>query len=196
MYDVEDLSGYTAASLHPVVSGAFADYVIPMRTDVVQLDALLTRRGWEPAWSRGLSRDGRLVGFWLTGTDDVRGEAYCIMAGILPEARGSGGIDAMFGQVRAAASGRAHRLEVIRGNDRAARAYRRLGFETARVLHYYELLASAARLGEPGWPVAVEPGWPVATCPRSWWTPQRAGAASGVPCSLRRCGTRRPGVSR
>jgi ribosomal protein S18 acetylase RimI-like enzyme len=169
MYDVvDDLSGYTAASLHPVVSGAFADYLIPMRTDVSQLDALLTRRGWEPAWSCGLSQGGRLVGFWLTGNDDPGDEAYCIMAGILPEARGNGGLDAMFGHVRAATSSRPHRLEVIRGNDRAARAYRRLGFEAARVLHYYELRGTAARLGEPGWPVVVEPWTAAALPPESW----------------------------
>jgi ribosomal protein S18 acetylase RimI-like enzyme len=168
MYDVVALSGYTAASLQPVVSGAFADYLVPMRPDVPQLDALLTRRGWEQAWSFGLSQDGRLVGFWLTGGDDLGNEAYCIMAGILPEARGKGGIDAMFGHVRAVTDNRPHRLEVIRGNDRAARAYRRLGFEAARVLHYYQLPGTATRLGEPEWPVAVEP-WTAAELPPDSW---------------------------
>jgi ribosomal protein S18 acetylase RimI-like enzyme len=168
MYDVVALSGYTAASLQPVVSGAFADYLVPMRPDVPQLDALLTRRGWEQAWSFGLSEDGRLVGFWLTGGDDLGNEAYCIMAGILPEARGNGGIDAMFGHVRAVTNNRPHRLEVIRGNDRAARAYLRLGFEAARVLHYYQLPGAAARLREPEWPVVVEP-WTAAELPPESW---------------------------
>jgi hypothetical protein len=82
---VGDLAGYRAADLYPVVSEAFADYVIPLRADPASLDALLTRRGWEPAWSFGLFRRGRLAGFWLTGRDDSRTEAYCIMTGILPE---------------------------------------------------------------------------------------------------------------
>jgi ribosomal protein S18 acetylase RimI-like enzyme len=168
MYDVVALSGYTTAILQPVVSGAFADYLVPMQPDVPQLDALLTRRGWEQAWSFGLSEDGRLVGFWLTGGDDLGNEAYCIMAGILPEARGNGGIDAMFGHVRAVTDNRPHRLEVIRGNDRAARAYLRLGFEAARVLHYYQLPGAAARLGEPEWPVVVEP-WTAAELPPESW---------------------------
>ena len=143
-YVVGDLAGYRAADLHPVVSEAFADYVIPLRVDAVSLEALLTRRGWEPAWSFGLFRGERLAGFWLTGRDDGRNEAYCIMTGILPEARGSGGVDALFARVLAATNARPHRLEVIRGNERAARAYRRLGFRAARVLHYYQLSRATA----------------------------------------------------
>jgi hypothetical protein len=146
-YVVGDLAGYQAADLHPVVSEAFADYVIPLRVDAASLDALLTRRGWEPAWSFGLFHAERLVGFWLTGRDDSRNEAYCIMTGILPEARGSGGVDAMFARVLAATSARPHRLEVIRGNERAARAYRRLGFRAV-----------------------VEPWAPAALPPESWLT--------------------------
>jgi ribosomal protein S18 acetylase RimI-like enzyme len=169
-YDVGDLVGYQAAALHPVFSEAFADYVIPMRADIASLDALLIRRGWEPAWSSGLFHAGRLVGLWLTGRDDSRDEAYCITAGILPEARGSGGIDAMFARVLAVTDGRPQRLEVIRGNERAARAYRRLGFRATRVLDYYQLPRAAAVLGEPAWPVVVEPWRPAALPPESWLT--------------------------
>ncbi len=85
---IGDLAGYRAADLNPVVSEAFAGYVIPLRADAASLDALLARRGWEPSWSFGLFRRGQLAGFWLTGTDEGRTEAYC-MTGILPEARGS-----------------------------------------------------------------------------------------------------------
>jgi len=167
---VGDLVGYRAADLHAVVSEAFADYVIPLRVDAAGLDAMLTRRGWEPAWSFGLFRAGRPVGFWLTGRDDGRHEAYCIMAGILPEARGSGGVETMFARVLAVTSARPHRLEVIRGNERAARAYRRLGFRAARVLHYYQLPRAKAVLGEPAWPAVVEPWIPAALPPESWLT--------------------------
>jgi ribosomal protein S18 acetylase RimI-like enzyme len=169
-YSVAGLDGYQAADLHPVVSGAFADYVVPLRTDAASLDTLLTRRGWEPAWSFGLFDEEQPVGFWLTGRDDARGEAYCIMAGILPEARGSGGIDAMFARVLTATDARPHHLEVIRGNERAARVYRRLGFHAARVLRYYQLPRDAAVLGEPRWPVSVEPWAPAALPPESWLT--------------------------
>src|SRR5262249_14352840 len=93
-YVIGDLAGYRAADLYPVVSEAFADYVIRRGADAASLDALLTRRGWEPAWSFGLFRRERLAGFWLTGRDEGHTEAYCIMTGILPEARGSGGADA------------------------------------------------------------------------------------------------------
>jgi hypothetical protein len=71
--DRRDLVGYQAADLHPVVSEAFADYIVPLRTDAASLDALLTRRGWEPAWSSGLFHEGRLAGFWITGRDDSPG---------------------------------------------------------------------------------------------------------------------------
>jgi ribosomal protein S18 acetylase RimI-like enzyme len=169
-YSIDHLVGYQAADLHPVVSEAFADYVIPLRADAASLDALLTRRGWEPAWSFGLFGAERLVGFWLTARDDSRNDAYCIMTGILPEARGSGGVEAMFAQVLAATSARPHRLEVIRGNERAARAYRRLGFRAARVLHYYQLPRAKAVLGEPAWPVVVEPWTPASLPPESWLT--------------------------
>ena len=169
-YVVGDLVGYQAVDLHSVVSEAFADYVIPLRVDAASLDALLTRRGWEPAWSVGLFRAGQPVGFWLTGRDDSRSEAYCIMTGILPEARGSGGVEAMFAQVLAATSARSHQLEVIRGNERAARAYRRLGFRAARELRYYQLPCATAVLGEPAWPAVVEPWVPAALPPESWLT--------------------------
>jgi ribosomal protein S18 acetylase RimI-like enzyme len=169
-YVVGDLIGYQAADLHPVVSEAFADYVIPLRTDAVSLDALLTRRGWEPAWSSGLFLEGRLAGFWLTGREDGRDEAYCIMAGILPGARGGGGVDAMFARVRAAAGERPHCLEVIRGNERAAGAYLRLGFRAARVLHFYQLQRAKAVLGDPAWPAVLEPWMPAALPPESWLT--------------------------
>jgi ribosomal protein S18 acetylase RimI-like enzyme len=169
-YVVRDLIGYQAADLQPVVAEAFAGYVVPLRVDAASLDALLNRRGWEPAWSSGLFGGGRLAGFWLTGRDDSHDEAYCIMAGILPEARGSGGIDAMFAGVLAAASARLHRLEVIRGNERAARAYRRLGFRAARVLHCYQLSRATAMPGELAWPVVVEPWTPAALPPGSWLT--------------------------
>ena len=169
-YAVDDLLGYKAADLHRVVSEAFADYVIPLRTDAASLDALLSRRGWEPAWSFGLFDADRLVGFWLTGRDDSRDEAYCIITGILPEARGSGGVEAMFARVLAATSARPHRLEVIRGNERAARAYRRLGFRAVRMLHYYQLHRDEAVLGEPAWPVVVEPWMPASLPPESWLT--------------------------
>ena len=167
---VDDLAGYRAADLYPVVSEAFADYVIPLRADAASLDALLTRRGWEPAWSFGLFRRGRLAGFWLTGRDDRGTEAYCIMTGILPEARGGGGVGAMFARVLAATSALPHRLEVIRGNERAARAYRRLGFRAVRVLRYYQLPRARAALGEPAWQAAVEPYRPAALPPESWLT--------------------------
>ena len=169
-YLVADLAGYRAADLHPVVAGAFADYVIPLRVDAEALDALLTRRGWEPAWSFGLFRAGRPVGFWLTGRDDRGDEAYCIMTGILPEARGSGGVQALFARVLAATNARPHRLEVIRGNERAVRAYRRLGFRAARVLHYYQLPRAQAVLGEPAWAAVAEPWTPAALPPESWLT--------------------------
>jgi ribosomal protein S18 acetylase RimI-like enzyme len=169
-YVVGDLAGYQAADLHPVVAEAFADYVIPLRTDAASLDASLTRRGWEPAWSFGLFLAGRPVGFWLTGRDDGRGEAYCIMAGILPEARGDGGIDAMFARVLAATGARPHRLEVIRGNERAARAYQRLGFRAGRVLRYYQLPRAKAVLGEPSWSAVAEPWMPASLPPESWLT--------------------------
>jgi ribosomal protein S18 acetylase RimI-like enzyme len=169
-YAVDDLAGYQAADLSPVVSRAFADYLVPLRTDPASLEALLTRRGWEPAWSFGLFHGERLVGFWLTGRDDRRDEAYCTMAGILPEARGSGGIEALFAQVLAATSARPHQLEVIRGNERAARVYRRLGFRADRVLHYYQLTRATAVLGESAWSVVVEPWVPAALPPESWLT--------------------------
>jgi hypothetical protein len=71
-YVIGDLAGYRAADLSPVVSEAFAGYVIPLRADAASLDALLTRRGWEPAWSFGLFRQGRLArcGAQLTLSQD------------------------------------------------------------------------------------------------------------------------------
>jgi ribosomal protein S18 acetylase RimI-like enzyme len=64
----------------------------------------------------------------------------------------------MFAWVLAATSGLPHRLEVTRGNERAARAYRRLGFRAVRVLHYYQLPreGTARAVGERGGRQACE----------------------------------------
>lgn len=165
---VHGLGGYRVTDLHPVISEAFADYVVPMQPDEARLTELLTRRGWDPGWSAGLFRGRRLVGFWLTGRDDPDDEAYCAMAGIVPGARGSGGLDALFAHVLAVTGGRPHRLEVISGNERAARAYRRLGFRPSRELRYVQLARGAATLGEPQWKAETESWAPAALPPASW----------------------------
>lgn len=169
MHDVVDgLDGYRVADLHPVVCEAFADYVVPMQPDEARLTELLIRRGWHPAWSAGLFRGGRLAGFWLTGRDDPDDEAYCTMAGIVPAARGHGGLGALFAHVLAMTGARPHRLEVISSNERAARAYRRLGFRPARVLRYVQLARTAATLGEPRWQAEAESWAPAALPPPAW----------------------------
>jgi ribosomal protein S18 acetylase RimI-like enzyme len=76
----------------------------------------------------------------------------------------------MFARVQAATSALPHRLEVIRGNERAARAYRRLGFRAVRVLHYYQLPRANAALAKPAWPAVAEPWRPAALPPESWLT--------------------------
>lgn len=205
---VRGLDGYRVTDLQPVAQEAFADYIIPMRPDEARLTELLTRRGWDPAWSSGLFDGTRLVGFWLTGRDDAGNddagngdlgtdqpgneepgtnqprddqprngqpgngqpgdEAYCIVAGIVPAARGSGGLDALYSHVLAATDARPHRLEVIRGNERAARAYRRLGLHAARTLHYVQLPRATAMLGETRWRAEAQPWDPAALPPVSW----------------------------
>ena len=92
------------------------------------------------AWSADLFHGRRLSGFWLTGRDSLDDEAYCAMAGIVPEARGHGGLGTLFANVLTVTGARLHRLEVISSNEQAARAYRRLGFT----------------LGEPPWQAEAE----------------------------------------
>ena len=59
---------------------------------------------------------------------------------------------------------------MIRGNERAARVYQRLGFRAERVLHYYQLPRERALLGEPAWQAVIEPWLPAALPPESWLT--------------------------
>lgn len=126
-------------AVHATVLRAFADYPLPMRPSEAELRALLRARGATLDASRAAFVDERMVGVWMTAVGEHEGAtlAYTVFTGVVPEARGRGIAAGMFDAVVAALRDRGvGRIvhEVLVGNDRALRAYRRMGFATRRDL--------------------------------------------------------------
>lgn len=112
---------------------AFADYIIPFHVEVEPM-----RRRWSSCrvdynLSYGAFDGDQLVGFMITGVDQWQGKktGYNSGTGVIPAYRGQGMVgrlyDAAIPEFRKQGISQCT-LEVIVGNDRAIKSYRRVGF--------------------------------------------------------------------
>ncbi|HSG28450.1 MAG TPA: GNAT family N-acetyltransferase [Candidatus Krumholzibacterium sp.] len=96
----------------------------------------------------------RMVGYTLVGIDEWKGGiryAYDIMTGIVKEFRGKGIARGMFAHIRPGLKERGverFALEVLQGNDRAIRAYKKAGFGIVREFDCYQFDLEAWSEGE------------------------------------------------
>jgi ribosomal protein S18 acetylase RimI-like enzyme len=157
-----------------------------MQPSLAAFELMLHRRGVVWPLSLGTFADGELLGFTLTARTGTR--AYDVMTGIRRSAQDRGLVGSLFAELwpRLRAEGiEQMQLEVITSNERAVRAYERLGFVRARRLICLKWTAPIVELAPPegvtiretttlDWPTwtrwwDVEPAWPsgVATVERS-----------------------------
>ncbi len=129
--------------LRTAMNAAFSDYVVPMQLDATAFEFLLRQRGYDTDRSHAIEEDGRIVAFWLVGTEPRRPDtAYLLSTGTVPEARGRGLSRAVGTEVLRdlAAQGYRHMVsEVIETNHGARRLYRALGFEESHALDCFTL---------------------------------------------------------
>jgi len=127
------------AAIHEVFLRAFSDYPIPMEPSPDELRKLLELRGVSFPNSFGAYVDGQLVGVWMAAVGKLNEArtAYTVFTGIVPEHRSRGLGQALFQEVVALlreADVRRVVHEVLSENERAIRAYRKMGFRIRREL--------------------------------------------------------------
>ncbi len=131
-------------ALHAALCEAFSDYLVPMKPTPNQFRFMLRQRGYDEDLSWLAISEGRIVGFWLIGSNGCtnRKTAYVIATGSLPEHRGQGIATAIFEPLcqNLAASGVENlQLEVIDQNIAARKTYEKLGFTPRREVACYKL---------------------------------------------------------
>lgn len=129
---------------------AFADYEIQLNE--LQLQAMLTRRGYLPELSFGAFDGDELVAFTLNGIGSFGGipTAYDTGTGTLSDYRGQGLATKIFEYsipfLREAGI-RNYLLEVLQHNTKAVSVYRNLGFEVSREFNYFGQTNELVRIG-------------------------------------------------
>ena len=142
---VKDLTGVSFDMIYRTFREAFEDYVADVSyMDKNKLQNRAIKNGFDPRLSAGAFDDDHLVGFTLVGIDKqfIRPSAFDIMTGIVPGHRGKGLAGQMFRHIQSnltSAGIERFFLEVIRENDPAVKAYKKMGFKISRSVNCYEL---------------------------------------------------------
>ncbi|QPH55688.1 GNAT family N-acetyltransferase [Pontivivens ytuae] len=143
MTPIRSCAGLSTEDLRIAMNAAFSDYVVPMQLDAAAFAFLLRQRGYDAERSHAIEEDGRIVAFWLVGTEAERPDtAYLLSTGTVPDARGRGLSRAIGIEVlgNLAAQGYRHMVsEVIETNHGARRLYRALGFEETHAVDCFAL---------------------------------------------------------
>jgi ribosomal protein S18 acetylase RimI-like enzyme len=170
MFDLRPLSERDFEIVHAAMLDAFADYPIPMQPSLAAFDLMVRRRGVVWPLSLGAFADGELVGYTLTARTGT--QAYDVMTGIRASAQNRGLVAQLFAELwpRLRAEGIEQlQLEVITANERAVRAYERLGFVRARRLICFKWPEPIVELALPEGVTITETttlDWPTWT---PWW---------------------------
>ena len=138
--EIKSLAGAGSDTVFDAFSRAFADY--EMQLDKRQLEAMLKRRGFDPALSFAAYEDGKIVSFTFNGIGDFHGipTAYDTGTGTLGEYRGQGLATAIFEHsipYLREYGVKQYLLEVLRHNTGAVSVYRKLGFQPVREFNYF-----------------------------------------------------------
>lgn len=138
--EIRSLHDTGFVTLFKAFSRAFADYEVQINE--LQLQTMLTRRGYLPKLSFGAFDGDELVAFTLNGIGFFGGipTAYDTGTGTLATYRGQGLATKIFEHsipyLREAGI-RQYLLEVLQHNTKAISVYRNLGFEVSREFNYF-----------------------------------------------------------
>ncbi len=147
--------------LHRAMLAAFADYPVPMKSDLDGFMNMLDQRSFDPDLSRVVLAGDKVAAFWFVGRRDR--SAYPITSGCTPEHRRRG-LSRMLGARCIAAITEAGmtsmQLEVISDNAPALSLYRSLGFTERRRLGCFTLVPPDDTDEDPApATVAVDRSW-------------------------------------
>lgn len=156
MIQIKSLKGISIDDLYESFRNAFSDYEVKINKP--QLEALLSRRGYNPEFSFGVFSDKKLVAFTFNGIGEFNGllTAYDTGTGTTVEYRRQGLAKKIFLHslpfLREAGI-QQYLLEVLHNNEGAISLYRKLGFEITREFNYCvtpmnEIKASDKSLGK------------------------------------------------
>ena len=138
--EIRSLHNIGFDTLFKAFSQAFADYEV--QVDKLQLQAMLTRRGYLPKLSFGAFDEDELVALTLNGIGffgDIP-TAYDTGTGTLAAYHGQGLVTKIFEHsipYLREADIRQYLLEVLQHNTKAVSVYRNLGFEVSREFNYF-----------------------------------------------------------
>lgn len=182
---------------HLTFQKAFADYLFPIQFNEEQFRDKRQREGIEPGFCVGAFVGEEMVAFILTGVGEWQGKptAYNAGTGVLPAYRGYGLTGRMYAFLlpKLRESGvELCLLEVIRENEPALHAYKRVGFATTRTFDCLrgiknELLLAASLPEGVEIKAAARPNYKLYRCLRevepSWQNNDLALKRSGASCS-------------
>lgn len=136
---IQDLTHTNIPTLTRIFNEAFAGYYVPINFTEAGMHFRIQRGRIDLSLSVGVFDEGQLVAFILSGADDWEGQRtiYNAGTGVLPSYRGKQLVDQMYvwGVPRwKAAAYTLATLEVMTQNERAIRAYQRVGMKFERKL--------------------------------------------------------------
>lgn len=138
--EIRNLSEVSISELVEAFNSAFSDYVIPLKLTEEALRFKLDSELIDMTYSIGAFDQGRLVSFMLTGvrTEDGLTRYYNAGTGVTPDYRGQRLVAQMYTYAlpiwEEKSANSTLQLEVIKGNDKAIRAYKSQGYTNNRDL--------------------------------------------------------------
>ncbi|MFL9836290.1 GNAT family N-acetyltransferase [Flavobacterium sp. ST-75] len=131
-----------------VFNSAFSDYAIPMKLDESFFCRKLFTEGVSLSHSAGVFDGDKLVAFIFHGMDEFNGSKNVFNAatGVIPSHRGQRLVEQMYNYMLPVLHKEGynhHQLEVLEGNDKAERAYEKVGFRRTRYVIGYDGVVEA-----------------------------------------------------
>jgi GNAT superfamily N-acetyltransferase len=141
--EIKTLENTPLAEITVCFNLAFSDYFVPITATETALQKRWHGARVDYSLSFGAFEGDRLVGFIITGVDELNGKktAYNAGTGVIPEFRGYKLVSALYSTalpVFKAAGISQCTLEVITENFKAIKAYQKVGFKIARTLHCFK----------------------------------------------------------
>ncbi|SFC19403.1 Acetyltransferase (GNAT) domain-containing protein [Flexibacter flexilis DSM 6793] len=137
--EINTLENISLPELTQAFNLAFSDYLIPMHLTEPVLAAKIHAENIDLSWSVGAFDGGQLVGFVLHGTNKTA--VYNAGTGVVPSHRKQQITRQLYDFILPKLKANhfeSVQLEVIEANEKAIRAYQKIGFETVRVLQSYK----------------------------------------------------------
>lgn len=147
--EIKSLAGLSTEILTAVFNEAFADYLLPFHLSQEQLQTKMISENIQLNNSAAVFDGSSLVGFILSGIDQVDGKpvAYNAGTGVIPAYRGNKFTNKMYDFLLPHLSNtgiKEHVLEVIQANAAAVKVYQQTGFSiTSELLCFKGKVATA-----------------------------------------------------